>query len=1026
MIGFALRVFLFLSISSPGKAYGILSPSPSPDGKEIAFSYYGDIWIVGSDGGAARRLTDSDAFESTPVWSPDGRYIAFISDRDGSDDIYIIPSSGEEPPRRLTYHSSWDSPYFFNEKGDTLYFGSRRLEYRGALYKVSVAGGTPIKAVDFSFFNARPVPGTDTVLFVRGSTPWWRRKYRGSANWDIWKMSLKDQIPIKLTDFSGRDGWPMYSVVDGRIYFVSNDTADSTAQLFSMKPDGTDRERITDFDDDVRFARISRNGELIVFRVFTDLYTYSVRSGEMKKLEVRVQEDYKNSEYYRRKLTRNATEFALSPDETELAFVVFGDIYVMEIKEDGAGEIRRITHTPEPEKYISWHPKEEKLIFASLKSGNWDIYTVEPASENKFFRDYSFKWKKIISSGSTEKKPLYSPDGKKIAFIRDNGTLYVADSDGKKEKKLFEENDVLWISWSPDSRYIAFSRTELAWREDVYIVPAEGGKAYNVTQHPNDDYKPMWSSDGRRLSFASRTAEGDLWIKYVFLREEDEARDREYWKEMEDSLDSIRPIEIDFEGIKDRIHEVTKLRGGYNYYTQSPDGKLYAIQAGTPSGTDIWTVDWLGEKLKRRTQGGVNPKSITISRDKKHLYYLDRRGKLKRISLDGNASTPLAFEIEIEIPDTALKRALFEEAWWTLRDGFYDPKFHGVDWDFLGEKYRKLVLSRRTDRDLHYAIRMMLGELNASHLGIWKRSKDEEKYTGCLGIEIDHDYKGKGFRVKRVLKKSPAQLRLGLKPGDVLVAVNDEELDNTRNFYSYFRKLSGEKVKITYIRDGKKRLGEVKLTTPWKICDLVYREWVEGNRHIVDSLSNETVAYIHVPGMNTKALNDFYREVYSMRDRKGLLLDIRYNGGGYTHDQMLNFLRRTVYAYSKERGEDEPVYSSALRWGKPVVLLINQNCYSDAEIFPMGFRQLKLGKIVGVTTFGAVIGTSNKTLMDGETVFREPHVGWYRLNGVSLENNPVEPDVYVENPPMYDNRPGGPQLLRALEILMDEIEKSGN
>lgn len=1018
---YLLSIF-FLLQGEPSSAKGFMYPSPSPDGTKIAFSLYGDIWIVDTSGGRALRITDSQGFEGFPIWSPNGKFIAFASDRDGNDDIFLIPSDGSAPPKRLTYHSSWDKPLFFSDDGQYIYFTSRRTEFRGAVYRISIKGGNPEKVIDFRIRDAVTIPGTDTIIFSRGWTPWWRRKYRGSANWDIWLMDMGDGILKRLTEFEGRDGWPMYSSYNKKIYFVSNDNEEAINTLFVMNLDGSNREMLIKVREDIHYPSISRNGRVIAFEMGGDLFIYNIVKGNWRRIDVTVGADYKEGENFMKKYTKNATEFSLSPKGNELAFVVFGDIYVMKLRKGKPEKIVRLTYTPEPEKDISWHPEEEKIIFSSLKEGDWDIYTITPETEKTFTDDITFKVEKIIDFPETEKRPIYSPDGKKIAFLKNQGTLYIADSDGSNIKRLYPGNDILWFSWSPDSRWIAFSRTELAWREDVFIVSVEGGEAFNLTDHPNDDYRPIWSRDGRKLFFASRNPEGDLWVKYVFLREEDEKKGLEFWKEMADSVPPLKKVEIEFEGIRDRMHEVAHWRGEYFFWTLSPDGKKVAIKAKDRDNIEIWVSDWLGDEVKKITTGNQNPKYFQFSSDAKRVYFLDKNGMLKYVDIDTNKIKNLPFKIEAELEKPVYYRTLFLEAWWLLKDGFYDPHFHGIDWRKMYEKYVDLASSRRNRREFRNVVRLMLGELNASHLGIWDETGEERKYTGILGIEYDPAYSGEGIKIKRVINKTPAQ-KEGLKPGDIILEINGKRIRKGSNFYSYLRKKSGERVKLTIKRGGKILKISLKTISPYELSDILYENWVEANRKIVEEKSDDRIGYLHIRAMNTESLKKFYEDVYKNRDKEGLIIDIRYNGGGYTHDEILNFLSREVYGFYIERGETVKTYSPSFFWGKPVVLLINENSYSDAEIFPMGFKKLKIGKVVGKTTYGAVIGTTNLKLMDGITTFRVPRTGWYRLNGISLENNPVKPDIYVEDLPFFDNKPGGKQLETAIKILLEELKK---
>ncbi len=1004
---------------SPGPGFSV--PRPSPDGQWIAFSYQGDLWVVPRSGGRALRLTDSEGYETGALWTPDGQEIVFYSSRYNKSHIFVMPADGSAPPRRLTFFGN-DWPLFL--RGDTLYFASRRTEFREGVYRIPLHGASmPEKVLDFEVLNAAPVPGTDTLVIERGATRWWRRRYRGPASRDLWLTDLRGSFAKKITTFEGRDAWPMVSPRDHRIYFVSNEGPENTGNLWSMNLDGTDRRQLTHFTEEVLFPAMAADGSIIAFESLGNLYVYDVASGTVERLDIQVPRDPKGRDPFALTLTRDATHFALSPEGNELAFVVYGQVFVMELKDGEPGRIRQITHFHRPCRDVAWHPKREELVFSSLADGDWDLYVARPRYKKRFVADQVFEVRKLLDTPVTEYAPRYSPDGKLLAFLQNQGTLMVARSDGTGLRQMAPWNDVLWVDWSPDSRWLAFSRTALGWREDVYIVPADGSQEpFNLSDHPNDDYRPLWSSDGRRLSFASRNAEGDLWIKEVFLRKEDALRDRSWWEAHRDSLKLEGSVKIDFDGLHDRIHPVAQFRGGYNLYARSPDGQWFAVVAENLNQPDIWAVDFLGEGLKQLTTSGPDPKALFFGPKSKTVWYLDDNGRIYRVDLQEGAPQKLPFRVTLEFTYASYWEALLRQAYWVIKDGFYDPHFHGVDWDAMFQKYLPLARVQQNRATFYRIVRMMLGELNASHLGIWRSGpQPHNERIGYLGVAVQ-PVPG-GLRVNRVVRNGPAD-RVGIRQGDVLLAVNDQPVADT-NLYALLRFTQGERVFLRLKHaSGREETLEVEPIGLGELDDLLYEEWTEANRHFVDSVSHGTLAYIHVRAMDEESLERFKRDLYEQRDRQGLVLDIRYNGGGSTHDALLGILRRVHYLYSVERGDTTREYSSLFAWAKPIVLLINEHCYSDAEIFPQGFKELGLGTVVGTPTFGAVIGTQNLELFDG-TTFRQPEEGWYRLNGVSLENHPVRPDIRVDNPPQYDNRTGDPQLRKAVEILLQQIGQKG-
>ena len=998
---------------------GARHPAPSPDGNSIAFSYYGDIWTVNAAGGKAERLTVNPAYEGRPYWSPDGRAIAFVTDRWGNDDICVMPSDGTEPPRRLTYYSNYDLLYGWTPDGQSVVFVSQRNTIRHIFYKISIKGGSPEVLLNFEAYNLSFLPDGKTVYFERGGAAWWRRRYKGGANQDIWKKTLPDGNSERITDYPGRDAYPMYSRLDGKLYFISDRGGETVSNIWRMELDGSNPEQMTYEKEDIHFPRVSWDGSLIAFECLNDICTYDVATGRTTRLKIFVTEDYAEEPFVFQTFVSDASEFALSPTEKELAFVVHGDIFVMQLKDGMPEKILQLTKTPCVERDVAWHPHKEMLVYSSMEDGDMDIYTIEPRNEKKFYDDLVFSTQKVLNTEGTEYKPEFSPDGDMIAYFKNHGELHVMKKDGTQSKKLCPTNDVLWIDWSPDSEWITFSRPVLGWREDVFIVRADGsGEPVNVSNHPNDDYQPMWSQDGRRIAFASRDAIGNLWMKYVFLLKEDEEKDREYWEKTDsDTIIVAANVFIDFEDIGKRVHTVTQVRGGYNRVSQSPDGKQFAMHSDNHGSEDIWTVDWLGKELKRVTSTNVNPRMFSVSRDRKKIHYLTRTGQIFVAEILSAQSQPMSFNAQIGIDRITEREHVFKEAWWALQDGFYDSDFHGIDWSAMYHKYSDWAMHTRERRDFHDVVRMMMGELNSSHLGISKIEPGGET-TGLIGIISDPLHTGAGIKVKAVIPNTPAaELKANIKPGEIITRINDEKIEPGINPCSLLRNMANRDVMLTISNRNETREVRVSLVPPQRILTTVKENWIKANEEYVYDKGNRRIGYLYIESMYEPNLRQFEKDLYEEMDKEGLIIDIRYNGGGHIHDAILDILRRTAYAYSIERG-GQKAYSSLFKWNKPTVVLINEHCYSNAEIFPAAFKALGLGKLVGTPTFGAVIGTVDIKLHD-ETNFRVPRTGWYMLTGVNLENTSVEPDIYVENAPEEDGSSSDSQLARAIEVLLD-------
>ncbi len=1018
-------LLLIVSLFSGRPVKWALAPSISPDGEYIAFSYHGDIWVAPAKGGVSVRITSSPSFETTPIFSPDGKWLAFTSDQSGNSEIYVVPFDGSAPPQRITYHPDSEYPLYFTADSKSLVFTASRYDFRGAVYSIPISGGNPQKFLDFVVNEICPIDSLNLV-FERGNESWYRKGYRGPAANELYLYNIRTRVLKRLTNNDLRDSRPMYSKYDGRLYFLSNRSNSGITNLFSMDLNTGDVEQLTDFKDEVNWARMSENGRLVVLEVLGEIYLFDVVSKSLVKPDIRVVEDFDPESELTFTISSNITDFSISPRGDEIAFIAIGEVFVMCIDTASVdfGKVVQITKTPEPEKDVWWSPDGKYLYYTSLRDGNFNIYRAKPSYKEKFYKEFTFREELVINLPGTDKMPVLSPDGSKLAFIKDRGKLFVKDLMTGEVFRLGSHSDVLWLSWSPDSRYIAYSRTEIGPREDIYVVRAvKDATPVNISNHPNDDYKPMWTSDGKRLYFASRNYEGDWWVKYVFLEDSTFRVKEEFLKGVRET-DSLKDtVKIEFSNLRHRIISVYRFRAYYNYYTISPNGLYIAVQAEDLNGNDVWIVDHNGKNPRRITYGSLTPIKIEFSKSGRKLYFLSKRGALYECDVEKGDYREIAVKGNVKIKASKLYESLMLEGWWLLRDGFYDEKMHGVDWEAMLNKYKVYLREVKTYREFNNLVYRLLGELNASHLGIWQERDGEGEKFADIGVVVDASYNGEGARVLRVVKDSPAE-KAGLIPGDIILKINYTPVSNEREFTFYLRDLPGDEVILTVLKQkekGKLKEINVKSQSYWAIRDLIYKEWVDGNKKFVDSVSQGEFAYIHIRGMGDWNYTEFEKDIYENRYKKGLILDIRYNGGGHIHDELLNFLRRTRYLVEKER-DGEYEYNSLFRWDKPIVLVINQYCFSDAEIFPAGFKNLKLGKVVGVPTFGGVIGTTNHTLFDGRTVFREPHEGWYfDVQGKSLENTPIEPDIYIEDQIFEDNYSGSTQLRKAIEVLREMV-----
>ncbi|SHK69302.1 S41 family peptidase [Rhodothermus profundi] len=1036
-------------------------PAIDPTGQQIVFSYQGDLWLVPVTGGLAQRLTVHPAYEAYPRWSPDGQRIAFTSDRYGHDDLFVMELTGG-PPRRLTYHSADDILTDWTRDGHLL-FHTRRLfvqvEREAEIHAIPDTGGTPVRILDATGFQATRSPDGRFLAFERGSNAVWRKGYRGAANRDIWLFDAQQRIFRRLTDFDGNDYLPAWAG-PRTLLFLSE--RDGTYNLYRLQltEDGIPArapEQLTHFKGDgIRYFTVSADGQTIAFERQTDLYVLALPEGTPRRLEIQVPYDERFDPVERRTFTSNATEYALSPDGQYVAFVVRGELFLRRNDPDDRRTVR-LTRHPWRDREPAWL-NDSTLVFVSDRAGQYDLYLLRAADAetSDLFESLTYTVVRLTDTPEDERAPVVAPDGQHLVFRRGRGTLLLARITGDQLQITRTLLDG-WatpedIAWSPDSRWIAYSLPDLDFNTEVYIQPIDGSHPpVNISQHPKPDTHPVWSPDGSKLAFLSPRSSGDVDVWFAWLRRSDWERTEEEWEALQQTrrkrADTLTgPLQIDLERIHERLRRVTALPGNEAELAISKDGETFYFVANRGGRTqnyeaevDLYRIRWDGTELKRLTENDTDPRQLRLSRDGKYLFFLRPSGQIVRLNPENGRQETLRFEARMTIDYREERRQIFEEAWRTLAQGFYDPQFHGVDWQALHDKYLPWALQASTNRDFRDVFSWMLGELNASHLGLFgpDRTETQRERTGLLGVEVEPV--PEGVRIRHVVPGAPADREDSrLHVGEIITAVDGTPVSEVDNFYRLLVDKVDQRVRLTVrARDGQRRT--VVIRPVGSLRQALYEEWVAKRRALTERYSNGRLGYIHVQGMNWPSFERFERElVASGQGKEGLIIDVRYNGGGWTTDYLLTVLTVRRHAYTIPRGAaarlDLP-HRRAFRahypfgerlpfaaWTKPVAALCNQNSFSNAEIFSHAFKNLGLGPLVGTPTFGAVISTGGVRLIDGSFV-RLPFRGWFvYADDTNMENGPAIPDIIVEEAPDSKARGEDPQLRAAVEALLARID----
>jgi tricorn protease len=1056
---FSTLFSLFLSLQlfaeqSPFVRY----PALNSNGSQLAFSYQGDIWSVPTSGGNAVRLTLHEAYDGFPFWSNNDEQIAFSSKRFGNYDLFLMSANGGFP-KRLTYHSADDIITDFTADDELLFSTGRlfsQVEWDSEIESVNANGGTPQRVLDAVGNMAVKSPNGKLIAFAHGWGRLTREKYNGSADNEIWIYNIETKKFNQITDNKNHDIYPQWAN-DNTLYFISARTG--KYNIFKVGIDeagnGTgDVSQITKFKNQgTNYFSISNDATTIAMSRGTDIYTLKIGSGDPQKVNIEIASDYRFDPVISKTLDK-ISEYSVSPNGKYTSFIARGEIFITANDKEKSLTFN-LTKNPNRDQNVAWI-NDTTLVFASDRENQYELYSLvsSDAKESNLFKSMKYEFKRLTNSDEDEANPIVSPDLKKMVYQIGRGKLVVADVSANGE--LSNEIVLLdgWatpegISWSPDSKWIAYSISDLEFNDEIFIHPVDNSiKPVNVSMHPRGDYSPAWSKDGSKLGFISMRSNTDFDIWFAWLNKADWDKTKEDWENSEepkkdkkkdkDSTEA-KPIKIDVEKIHERLVRVTSLQGNETNFLFSKDGGTiyFTAKSLTDKETDLFSIKYDGTKIKEITSGGKSPKALSMDTDAKYIYFT-KKGKLAHLDIKSGKYESLPFKAKMEINFAKERNQIFEESWRALRDGFYDPNFHNNDWDKLRDKYKPMCMKASTQKDFQDMYNLMLGELNASHMGMRyanDRTDLQKEKTGLLGVEIKAV--GNGVKVIRVVPNSPADREQSkLMVGDIITSIDGVELGNEINFYSLIANSVNDNVLLNIDRNGDDE--EIVIRPTSSLKKELYDEWVDNNRKLVDKWSNGKLGYLHIQAMGWSSFERFEREFTAVAAGKdAIVIDVRFNGGGWTTDYLMTVLNYKQHAYTIPRGAAKNLDKEKTKfrnyypigerlpysaWTKPSIAVCNQNSYSNAEIFSHAYKNLKIGTLVGVPTFGAVISTGSKSLIDGSTV-RMPFRGWYvKADDTNMDFVPAVPDIIVHNSPDAKITGNDNQLKRAVEELLKQVK----
>lgn len=1072
-----LCLFICLSITGQNKPQWMRYSSISPDGSQIVFTYKGDLYKVPSNGGNATQLTFHKAHDYKAVWSKDGTKIAFASNRYGNFDIFVMSANGGNATR-LTFHSANESPYSFSSNNKNVIFGTTRQDdvkhrqyptgSQPELYSVPVKGGRVAQIFTIPAEYVQVSKNGKTMIYhdKKGGENEFRKHHTSSITRDIWMYDAKTNSHKMITSFAGEDRQPVFTSDEKGMYYLSEHSGNFNVHRLNFNTPTTNQQLTKFKTHPVRF--LSMGNGILSFGYDGELYT--MKEGQSpKKVNVKIiTQNIDNSDKYI-SINGGIREMAISPNGKEIAFIARGEVFVTSVDKSFT---KRLTNTPENERFVTWGPEGKSVVYSSERNGKWSIYKTEKVRKEEpfFYAATLIKESPVIENKKDNYLANYSPDGKKLAFVEGRKTLKVRDVKSGKETVLLTPKDLFHMrdgdknfTWSPDSKWLLVDWAKTLSNGEVLLMAADGSKRVNLNESGYYDYSPKWVNGGKQMIwFSNRNGlksyatsgrsqsdvysmffTQDAWDEFNLndedykllqaLKEEEKKNKAKDKKDDKKSTDKKKkdtkkkgptPLTFDWDSMKDRTKRLTIHSSSLGDAVLSKKGDELYYLTRFEGRSNLWSTNLRTRATKMLMKLNVGGGSLQWDKDMKNLYLLSG-GRISKLNPKTKSRTGVSIKGEMKFDEAAERTAMFNHVWIRTNAVFYEPTFHGINWKQMKKEYQKYLPHIGNGFEFAEMLSELLGELNVSHAGSGYRGAgiSNADATASLGIFMNFKHKGDGILIDEIIKGGPLdKAKFNVKAGMVIQKINGETVDKNQDVAKYLNRQSGKFMLLDILdpRTKKTQTITVKPISLGAENSLLYRRWVKINEKEVEKASNGQLGYVHIPGMSDGPYRSIYQDMMGKyADRKGVIIDTRFNGGGDLVADLAMFFTGTsfiTYATAEKVVGGEPTS----RWTKPTLTMFNESNYSDGHCYAQGYTDLKIGKTVGMPVPGTCSFAGWEGLPNGSYWGVVP-VSAKNKAGEWMENNQTNPLIQVKNMPGVINKGRDQQLERSIRELLKDV-----